>query len=420
MKEKTVKITKKTIKNIIFEDKRYFIKDLEIKGFAIRVYPSGKSSYVITYKDKTENKRNKIITISDTSHLSPDQAREEAKKILGDIAKGDNPIEKRRKEKRDALTFGDFFEKEYRQWVLTNLKAGQETVNKINRHFIPVLKNKKIKEITSWDIDKWRSKKIKEGVKTSSINREITALKGCLSRAVEWGKIDKNPLSAASGFKLKKVDSRPNIRFLSDDEENRLRQALDAGEERIRAKRDSFNLWRAERGYKLLTDLRTVEFADHLKPLVLLSLNTGARRGELFNLTWNDIDFERKIMTIQGTGTKSGKTLHIPLNKEALDTLQQWKKQSKGSGLVFPGKDGEKMNHCNTSWRAILKEAGIENFRWHDMRHNFASKLVMSGVDLTTVRELLGHADFTMTLRYSHLGDHIKRQAVEKLVTARN
>jgi len=84
--------------------------------------------------------------------------------------------------------------------------------------------------------------------------------------------------------------------------------------------------------------------------------------------------------------------------------------------LVFPSpKTGKKLDNCQSSWEAILKRAGIENFRWHDMRHDFASQLVMRGVDLNTVRELLGHADLKMTLRYAHLAPENKLQAVKVL-----
>lgn len=344
--------------------------------------------------------------------MTPSQAREQAIEILANATKGINPVEQRRKEKRAFLTFKNFIEKEYCHWVLANRKAGKSTMARLKSNFIFAFGDKKLNEITPWLIEKWRSSKVKE-LKKSSINREITALKAALSKAVEWNLIDKHPLA---GLKPYKVDSTPNVRFLDKDEETRLRQALDAREKRIKTERDNANLWRKERNYKLLPDLKEISFADHLKPLVLLALNTGARRGELFNLTWQDIDFKLKIMTIKGDGTKSGKTLHIPLNQEALNVLWQWHKQFNGNELIFPSKDGQKLNNVNTAWRAILKDAKIENFRWHDMRHSFASKLVMSGVDLTTVRELLGHADFTMTLRYSHLGDHIKRQAVEKLI----
>ena len=169
--------------------------------------------------------------------------------------------------------------------------------------------------------------------------------------------------------------------------------------------------WRAERGYELLPDL--AGFVDHLKPMVILSLNTGLRLGELFNLEWSEVDLERAMLTIRGEGAKSGQTRHVSLNDEALDMFNTWQSKSE---RVFPGKGGGRLTNVNNSWRKLLKEAGITKFRWHDLRHHFASRLVMAGVDLNTVRHLLGHADIKMTLRYAHLAPAVTAAAVQKLV----
>jgi site-specific recombinase XerD len=103
----------------------------------------------------------------------------------------------------------------------------------------------------------------------------------------------------------------------------------------------------------------------------------------------------------------------------AFDTLTRWHGQSRHTApgdLVFPSpQTGKKMGDCRTSWETIVKKAGLEDFHWHDMRHDFASHLVMNGVDLNTVRELLGHADMKMTLRYAHLAPETKMRAVETL-----
>ena len=103
------------------------------------------------------------------------------------------------------------------------------------------------------------------------------------------------------------------------------------------------------------------------------------------------------------------------VNNEALKTLQQWHSDSRSTEWVFAGNDGERMQAVKTSWKGVLESAAIIDFRWHDLRHHFASRLVMSGVDLNTVRELLGHSDLTMTLRYAHLSPEHKADAVAKL-----
>uniref|UniRef100_UPI004047C2DE tyrosine-type recombinase/integrase n=1 Tax=Pseudomonas sp. TMP25 TaxID=3136561 RepID=UPI004047C2DE len=162
-----------------------------------------------------------------------------------------------------------------------------------------------------------------------------------------------------------------------------------------------------------MPDLRKVEFADHLKPLTLLSLNTGMRQGEVFNLNWRDVDLTNKVLTVEGDTSKSGQTRHIPLNKEALAVLTNWRNAGERQGYVFPGQSGGRLDNVKKSWAGVLTMAKITAFRWHDLRHTFASKLVMAGVPLNTVRDLLGHSDIKMTLRYAHLAPDSKAAAVE-------
>jgi integrase len=141
------------------------------------------------------------------------------------------------------------------------------------------------------------------------------------------------------------------------------------------------------------------------------------RRGELFALTWESVDLAGGRITVHGATAKSGKTRHIPLNGEALAALRGWREQSPAnSGLVFPSRRGEALTHVRRAWESALRSAGIKRFRWHDLRHTFASKLAMAGIDLNTVRELLGHSDYAMTQRYAHLAPEHKAAAVAKLV----
>ena len=137
------------------------------------------------------------------------------------------------------------------------------------------------------------------------------------------------------------------------------------------------------------------------------------RRGETFNLKWSAVNFDTKTITVRGETTKTNDTRHIPMNRETLSTLTDWKNQSTESQYVFPGQTGERLEDVKSAWSKLLERSNIERFRWHDMRHDFASRLVMAGVPLNTVRELLGHADIKMTLRYAHLAPATKAAAVE-------
>jgi integrase len=137
------------------------------------------------------------------------------------------------------------------------------------------------------------------------------------------------------------------------------------------------------------------------------------RFGELAGLEWSAVDLRAKVLTVAGRTAKGAKTRHIPLNAEALDVLKRWR--GEGAGLVFAKPDGSRIASVKTAWSAVLKAAQIDDFRWHDLRHTFASKLVQRGVDLAVVRDLMGHGDFSLTLRYAHLEPKQKADAVARL-----
>src|SRR5262249_48394378 len=134
---------------------------------------------------------------------------------------------------------------------------------------------------------------------------------------------------------------------------------------------------------------------------------------------WGDVDLVQCRLIVRGTSAKSGLTRHVPLNTEAADVLRAWRSsEHKTRDLVFPGPEGKPMFSLKTAWSKVATAAKLKDFTFHDLRHTFASKLVQAGVDLNTVRELLGHADIKMTLRYSHLAPEHKAAAVAKLVRA--
>ena len=221
-----------------------------------------------------------------------------------------------------------------------------------------------------------------------------------------------NPLNK---IKPIKTDSNARVRFLSKSEETALRDALDAREDEIRLGRESGNAWREVRGYDMLPPIAG-GFADYLKPMVLIALNTGLRRGEVFNLKWADINFDKRTLTVEGTTSKSGQTRHVSLNSEVMTILKLWGQQSKGVFVFTSPVTGTRFDNIKKAWGQLRIRAGIPDFLFHDLRHTFASKLVMAGVDLYTVKELMGHSTIQMTERYSHLAPEHKASAVELLV----
>ncbi len=385
----------------------YEVADAELSGFYLRVQPSGKMNYYTRYRLPDGTRRR--VRIGSAQHLTPAQARDEARKILADAIRGIDASRVIKKEKRRTL--GSFITDDYAPTSLSNLKRGKETLLRLQSCFSD-LWSEPLERISVGLLDKWRSKRIASGTKVSTVNRDIAALRSALTKAVDWDLLPTHPLKRLKQLKEAKD---PIVRYLDEDEEGRLLNALEVREERIRAERRSANAWRRERGYREHPDLDSVAFADHLKPMVLLSLHTGLRRGELFALRWHDVDIGNEIITLRGSENKSGRTRHIPLNSTALQTLTAWNTRVEEIGHVFKGRDGAPFDNVSRSWSKVVQAATLKNFRWHDMRHHFASWLVMSGVDLNTVRELLGHSDLKMTLRYAHLAPEHTAAAVARL-----
>jgi integrase len=397
-------IGQRLIKSLQPQSKPYEIRDTRQDGFILRVQPSGSMSYICEYT------RGKRITIAKVTAIKPEQARDRAGEIIAQAKGGKDPIQEKRKEQ--AGTLRDYIEKKYGPWVEANRKTGAATVARIKTCFKDLLKFQ-LADLTAWQLEKWKTARLKAGKKAATVNRDLTALKAALSKAMEWGMLNAHPLAKV---KPAKVDRSKKVRFLDPAEEKRLRQALEDRNEVMRKERDSANQWRSDRGYQPLPSLRDVAYPDHMTPMVLLSINTGIRRGEMFSMTWQNVDLQRAMLTIEGDNAKSGSTRHVPLNDEALTVLKKWREQTNGTTLVFPGKKGQPMDNIKKAWSGIVKAAKLQNFRWHDLRHHFASRLVMAGVVLNTVRDLLGHADIKMTLRYAHLAPEHKAAAVAKLL----
>lgn len=407
------KLSSSSVKSFDAQEKAFEVVDSEIKGFLMRVQPTGRKTFYFSYRTQAGvRKRIKIGVL--VSSLTLAQARDQALAYAGQASTGqDIQGEKTssRKIAKEKLkhTLDAFLTTHYRPWALTNQKSGQQTIDTIRRSF-PDLLPLPLSEIALKQVERLRTDKIMAGLKPTTVNRVMNALRGALSRAVDWGIIDAHPLAK---LKALKMDAGTKARYLSEDEDKRLFKALKARDEEIKAARARGNQFRTERGYELMADLYQVAYADRMIPMITLSLKTGMRRGELFDLRWDDIDFANRTLTIRGEIAKSSKTRHIPLSPIAYDTLVNWQAQALDkAGRVFPSDNGERLDNVKSSWTSILEAAAIESFRWHDMRHDFASKLVMKGVPLNTVRELCGHADLNTTLRYAHLAPDHKADAI--------
>jgi integrase len=293
----------------------------------------------------------------------------------------------------------------YTPWVnASRPRTAADTLEKLYRHF-RTWYPEPLTAITVERVEAWKARRLNEGRSASTVLRDLFTLSSVLTRAVKTGELTENPVRRVD---KPRVDRRGKVRFLDQVEETRLRDALKARDEERQKQRAVANSRRQTRHERVLPQL--LHFGDHLTPAVLLSVNTGLRRSEVLKLRWTSVDFNRRLLTVEGRNAKSRQTRHVPLNEEALSVLRRWREQS-GTGMrVFHVATG-----FQAAWEKILKRAGISNFRWHDLRHHFASRLVQQGVPLNTVRDLLGHSTVGMSLRYAHLAPDQRREAVAKL-----
>jgi integrase len=398
------KLTAKLLGSLQVIGNEYEVHDTTVGGLFVRVTAAGAKSYVVSWA------RGRKKTLGRVGILTLDQARTEATQYLAEARAHGEPLAVTQGRRGATMpSLRDFIEDTYMPWFETHHKGHDKTQHTLSNNFDPIM-SQRLDAITGRDLEQIRTGWMQAGNKASTVNRKMGSISGVFSRAVEWEYINTHPLAK---LKQLKVDSKGVIRYLAAAETKRLRDALNARQDEMRAERESANTWRTERHREPLPSLLQLPFTDHLKPMVLVSLNTGMRRGELFDLKWSAVNFDTKTITVAGATTKTSDTRHIPMNKETIGVLEAWKKQVSKSPYVFPGQGGGRFEDVKSAWLKLLERAQIDGFRWHDMRHDFASRLVMAGVPLNTVRDLLGHADIKMTLRYAHLAPETKAAAVE-------
>ena len=373
--------------------KAYEVRSDKTPGLLLRVEPSGNRTFYVQLG------RGKRARIGKAGTFTLRQAEERAKEIII------NPDAALRK-KSDALSLGEYIKSQYTDHALAKLKNGQKSIDRVQAVWDKFL-NKRINEITATEIDSFRDKRLNAGVAPATVNRDVAALSGVLSH---WVKNNKGSVHPLADLEALQVADDEVIRYLKPEESKRLRQALADRDLQAAKERQSANKWRADRGKELMPEI--VGYCDHMTPMVLLSLNTGMRQGELFSLAWENVDLTMKTITVLASHSKGNNTRVIPLNTEAHAVLTTIRPDP-AKGLAFKSPiTGGRFNNVKKAWAEITKAAGIPDLRWHDLRHDFASQLVMKGAPLFTVQKLLGHANSRMTQRYAKLAPSTLADAV--------
>src|SRR5262245_19191443 len=342
------------------------------KGIYERKGLKGDVTYYIRYQVDLRDIKERMGTKA--RGFTREMAKDALKARLGEIAQGRFNLEKARK----PVPFSKLAER-YREFA-GGYKRGWETEKYIVDEFANLFGTAPLANITTWQIEKWKAERGKE-LHLATVNRRLTVIKHMFGKAVDWGLIKTNPATGVKRFTV--VSER--TRFLTGEEVQ-----------------------------NLLTKCESDITSPWLLPLVTLALNTGMRQGELLNLKWEGVNFERGVISVMQTKTMRRKT--IAMNDATREALNWLSEHRYGEYLVmWPWGDRVGRTTVYDAFKEACSAAGIKDFSFNDLRHTFASHLVMAGVDLVTVKDLLGHTGINMTVRYSHLVPEHKAQAVAKL-----
>jgi len=307
-------------------------------------------------------------------------AKEYESQLRQKIAKGEK-IEKERTEAEEK--FSKFAWDWFEIYVKNNNKHS-EIISKesiLRVHLVPFFGNIAIEDINNQIVEKYKREKMKTSICNKTINNQLAVLRKCLDTAVEWEILENMP-------KIKRLKTPPSkFHYLQENE----------------------------------CELLLKNANGNLKDMILLGLRTGLRFGEIIALTWEDVDFNRKMLSINksiskgllGT-TKSNRNRYLPLSLQLCKMLENKKRIGE---YIFSSKDKKALNqarYCKLLHK-VCKQIGIKKIGWHVLRHTFASHLIQKGVSLKAVQELLGHSDIQTTMRYAHLNSDNLRAAIDVL-----
>jgi len=227
-------------------------------------------------------------------------------------------------------------------------------------------------------VEQFQTERLQKGHKPATVNRHIATLKHMFTKAVDWNMVEDEALKRIRKAKLLEENNR-RLRYLNKDDCQALINSC----------------------------------PNHLKPIVITALNTGMRKEEILSLKWDNVDLKNDFILLDIT--KNGQRREIPINAMVKEILSGIIRRIDLPYVFYDPTTGKRYGNIQRSFTTACRRAGIKDFHFHDLRHTFASQLIMAGVDLTTIKELLGHKTLTMTLRYAHLAPSHKVKAVDLL-----
>ncbi|GGE43672.1 site-specific integrase [Actibacterium pelagium] len=367
------KLTKRSVEALEIKEKDYFVWDTEIAGFGVRVFASGRKSYLVQYRAGGRSRRR---SIGQHGVLTAEEARQEARKLLGEVAKGGNPAEERQRMLRapTVSSLCDRFLEEYAaHHCKPSTRKGYEIV--VRTCIKPNLGSRKIVDVTRAEVVEFH-----HGLRDRPYmaNRAVSILSKMFNLAEDWGLRTDGTNPAR---RIRKFREEEKKRYLSDEEQARLGKAL------------------AEA-------LETGQESPYAVSAIYLLMLTGCRLGEILTLQWDFVTAHHLELPDSKTGRR-----RIPLPREVYDVIMSLPRRE-GNPYVILGEteDGHLVN-LQKPWLRIRKAAGLEDVRMHDLRHTYASVAVMSGIDPFLLKEIMGHKNLQTTLRYAHFADEAVQRA---------
>lgn len=362
-------------------ERRYDLRDSLVRGLFLRVEMSGRKTWYICYRTPSPERRLRNMKIASAAYAQLAAARRTAKEYLARLYLDNvDPAEAQEPPHTDVPTLRALIDM-YEPWVCAHQKSGAVTVRALRlfSEFLDVPAG----ELDAETVALWREENMGR-LKRATINRRVAALQALLA----WGAKEGLCRAAMKLPKLAQSDSKVVTRFLEDGERARLMAELAAREAR--------------------------SGRDYLRPAVILSLNTGIRKGTLLGLRWGDVDFASRTLRLRAEIMKAGREAVVPLNDLALAALSEWRAfcGAECVGYVFPAENGARRNDTSKAFMRVLEKAGIKNFTWHCLRHDFASQLAMKGVPMHVIQKLMSHGSMAMTQRYAHLSPNSLEEAV--------
>jgi integrase len=370
-----MKLTKRAIDSFKYEgtsgsrDVRW---DEEVKGLGLRVYPSSKKSFVLSYRAQG---RKRLITLGAYGTLTLEKARDEAKLKLGDLIRGKDPLAVRQAAAQ-GTTMADLC-RAYLERHAIHKRSADEDERRINSYILKRWNRAQVASIKRAEVSALHHK---IGEKTPyEANRVLALIRVILNKAIEWGFVDERWPNPASGISMHPEHSRE--RWITPDELPLLAQSIDQ------------------------------ESNVYIRSALWLYLLTGARKRELLNARWDDVDFERRELRFGKT--KSGRPHHIPLSGPAIAILQSVPKME-GNDYIFPGaRQGRPLVNISKAWLRVRERAEVKDARLHDLRRTVGSWLAQAGNDLHLIGKVLNHSQLSTSAVYARFSQDVVREALE-------